>query len=105
MKHAESCCSMKGLLSFHIPRLLHKNKRMCGDEIAEETGKKRGAKLTPGTAYPALKELKKKGLVKSEKSGRKVHYSLMEEGRSGCMGACAQFCNAFGDIFREFRKK
>ncbi len=101
----KNCCSMKGLLSFHILWLLHKHKRMCGDEIAEEIGKKRGSKLTPGTIYPALKELKNKSLVKSEKAGRKIYYSLTEEGKSGCMGACASFCNTFGDIFREFRKR
>lgn len=101
----KNCCSMKGLLSFHILWLLHKNKRMCGDEIAEEIGKKRGSKLTPGTIYPALKELKNKSLVKSEKAGRKIYYSLTEEGKSGCIGACASFCNTFGDIFREFRKR
>ena len=75
---------------------------MNGQEIAEELGKRRGTKPTPGTIYPALKELRKKKLVEIEKKGRETIYTLSEEGRKGFEEACRYFCSAFGEIFQEY---
>jgi PadR family transcriptional regulator, regulatory protein PadR len=36
---------------------------MNGAEISKELEKRRGTKSSPGTIYPALKELKNKGLI------------------------------------------
>jgi len=62
------CCDMRGMLSFLILWLLSK-KAMYGQELAEEIGKRRGTKPNPGTIYPALRELEKRGLIKSRKEG------------------------------------
>jgi len=94
------CCDMRGMLSFLILWLLSK-KDMYGQELAEEIGKRRGTKPNPGTIYPALKELKKRGLIKSKKEGKITNYSITEKGRRGIQSACEYFCKAFGEIFQE----
>ena len=96
-----SCCDMRGMLSFMILWLLQK-KPMYGDEIALELGKMKGGKPTPGTIYPALKQLKEKGQITSRKEGRKVIYSLTGEGKKGVKEAVDYFCNAFGAVFMDF---
>ena len=50
----ESCCDMRGLLSFLILFLLSK-KPMHGQEIANELERRKGIRPSPGTIYPALK--------------------------------------------------
>ncbi len=95
------CCDMRGMLSFYILWLLSK-RPMNGQEISEELRKRRGTKPTAGTIYPALKELRKKGLVEMERKGRTTTYTLSEEGREGLERACKYFCSAFGEIFREY---
>lgn len=92
-------CDMRGMLSFHILWLLSK-KRMHGDELAEELGKRRGGKPKAGTIYPALKELKSKGLIRGEKKGRIIVYSLTAEGKRDVKRATAYFFRAFGDILQ-----
>ena len=53
------CCDMKGYLSYLILWVLSR-KSMTGAEITKELEKRRGKKPSPGTVYPALKELKEK---------------------------------------------
>lgn len=89
---------MRGLLSFQILWLLSK-KRMHGEEIAKEIGKRRGEKPKPGTLYPALKELSALGLIRGEKKGKLISYTLTEKGRRSVSNATGYFCRAFGDIF------
>jgi len=95
------CCDMRGMLSFLILWLLSK-RSMNGQEISEELGRRRGAEPTPGTLYPALKELRARGLVEMERRGRTTLYTISEEGRDGLEKACRYFCNAFGEIFQEY---
>lgn len=95
------CCDMRGMLSFYILWLLSK-KPMYGQEIAAEIARRRGSKPNPGTIYPALKELEKRGLVRSSVEGRKTTYYLTEKGEKGMRNACKYFCRAFGEIFQEY---
>jgi len=97
------CCDMRGMLSFLILWLLSK-KEMYGQEISNEIGKRRGRKPNPGTIYPALKELERRGFVESETKGRKTSYHLTEKGRKGIQRACKYFCKAYGEIFEEYRE-
>ncbi len=99
-----NCCDMRGMLSFYILWILSK-KPMNGQEISEELRKRRGTKPTAGTIYPALKELRTKGLVKMERKGRTTIYSLSEDGKEGLEEACRYFCVAFGEIFQEYGGK
>ena len=71
---------LRGLLSFQILHELHKKPRF-GDELAEIIGKRKGAKLTPGTIYPALKRLREQKLVSAKRMGRKVFYELGPKGK------------------------
>jgi PadR family transcriptional regulator, regulatory protein PadR len=89
---------MRGLLSFQILWLLSR-KRMHGEEIAQQIEKRRGEKPKPGTLYPALRELKEHGLIKGEKKGKEISYSLTEKGKESVSNATRYFCRAFGDIF------
>ncbi len=98
-----NCCDMRGMLSFLVLWLLSK-KPMYGDQIANELGKMKGGKPTPGTIYPALKQLKEKGSVSSKKEGRKVVYSLTPSGEAGVKEAMNYFCTTFGGIFEDYNK-
>jgi DNA-binding PadR family transcriptional regulator len=91
---------MSGMLSFLILWLLTK-KTMHGQEIASEIAGRRGAKPTPGTIYPALKSLRQRGLIKGERKGKTIIYSLTEKGKAGIENACEYFCKAFGEIFQQ----
>lgn len=92
--------SMKGLLSFRILCYL-RTKEMCGDDIAKMIGNSFGKKPSPGTIYPALKELEKKGLIKGEKVGKMVCYNLTKKGKREADTACRIFLDIFSDIIKE----
>jgi DNA-binding PadR family transcriptional regulator len=86
---------MRGLLSFLILFLLSKA-HMHGQALAEEIGRRKGgAKPSPGTIYPALKGLKKAGLVEEKKEGKTVVYSLTCDGHAALKAAKARFCQIF----------
>jgi len=75
---------MRGLLSFSILWLLTK-RDMYGQEIAEELAQRRGTKPNPGTLYPALAELEKRGHVESRpgrRAGRRPTPSPSRAGRA-----------------------
>jgi len=71
---------LKGFLSFQILHEL-KRKRLCGDDLAEIIGRKKSSKLTPGTIYPALKNLRHSKLVSFKQEGRKKLYTLTPKGK------------------------
>ena len=96
-------CDMRGMLSFHILWMLSK-RPMHGEQMAEELEKRRGEKPKAGTIYPALKDLRKKGLIKGEKKGKIVVYSITDEGRKTVKYAREYFCRAFADIFENYKK-
>jgi len=98
------CCDMRGMLSFCVLWLLSKGS-MNGQEIAEELGRMRGNKPTPGTIYPALKDLRTNGLVQMKKEGRTTIYTLSDKGREGLEKACVYFCSAFREIFQQYGKQ
>ncbi len=91
--------NLKGFLLFQILYELHRNKRLCGDELAEIIGKKKGEKLTPGTIYPALKYLRRKKLVSYKKEGRKKYYRLTEEGKKEYLLCKRIFVKVFKGLF------
>ncbi len=66
---APKCCDMRGMLSFLIMHLLSK-KKMYGSEIADEIAARKGDKPNPGTLYPTLKYMEKKGLIERARSAR-----------------------------------
>jgi len=98
---APECCDMRGMLSFLILHLLSK-KRMYGMQIADEIAKRKADKPNPGTLYPTLKMLEKKGLIESFLEGRTKYYRLTPEGKEGLALAKKFFIQAYGDILREF---
>ena len=65
-----------------------------------EIAKRRGDKPNPGTIYPALKDLRQRGLVRVRKTGRRTVYDLTPKGRSGIAEAVTYFTRAFGDLIR-----
>ena len=98
------CCDMRGLLTFQILWELDK-KEMNGQEIAERIAARRGTKPTPGTIYPALKELKEGGLIRGKKEGRQIIYRLTAKGEKGLEDASRYFLQAFGDIAEDVKVK
>jgi PadR family transcriptional regulator PadR len=98
------CCDMRGLLTFQILWELDKEE-MNGQQIAERIAVRRGTKPTPGTIYPALKELKEGGLIKGKKEGRQIIYKLTVKGEKGLVDASKYFLQAFGDIAEDVKVK
>lgn len=98
MKGTRYGCDMRGMLSFQVLWLLSR-RAMHGDEIAGELEKRRGEKPKAGTIYPALKDLKKHGLISGRKKGKIIVYSLTPRGRAAVKRATSYFCRCFGDIF------
>jgi PadR family transcriptional regulator PadR len=88
------CCGMKGFLTYILLWMLGK-KSMTGAELSDELEKRRGTRPSPGTIYPALKELRKKGLITADDG--KV-YSLTKKGQRELNSACTLFCNMFYDM-------
>lgn len=71
---------LKGFLSFLILHELGK-KILCGEDLAKKIGRRKGSDpLTPGTIYPALKELRAAKLIEFTQFGRRKVYSLTPEG-------------------------
>src|SRR3989338_3088309 len=97
-------CDMRGMLSFHILWLLSK-KPMHGEEMAQELERKRGEKPKPGTIYPALKDLKNKGLIRAGKKEKIIIYYLTTEGKKTVKYAMEYFCRSFEDIFEQYKKE
>jgi len=95
-----SCCDVRGMLGVLVLKILSCGAK-SGDGIAEELGKRRGKKPTPGTIYPALKELKAVGLVAFEKKGREKIYSLTPAGRKELRRVTCTVCNIFYDFFEK----
>ncbi len=91
---------MRGFLSFQILWLLSK-KGMCGEELAREIEKRRGEKPKAGTIYPALAQLKSRGLISGEDRGKTVVYSLTRGGIESVRTAKVRFIRSFGDILAE----
>ena len=97
MENEDIMCDMRGMLSFMILWLLSK-RTMYGQELAEEIGKRKGDKPNPGTIYPALKDLNKRGLVKIHLEGRNKVYELTKLGRVSLSKSVDYFQKAFGEI-------
>ncbi|MBC8501001.1 MAG: helix-turn-helix transcriptional regulator [Nanoarchaeota archaeon] len=95
---------LKGFLSFFI---LHEvgQKRLCGEDLAKKIGRRKGAMLTPGTIYPALKKLRKKKLVKYRRFGRKKVYQLTPEGEKELMLLYKLFSNYFYGLKHIIKRK
>lgn len=97
VRGCEPCCEMKGMLSFLVLFLLSK-KDLTGDEIACELERRRGIKPNPGTIYPALKELVKKGYATYKPQGKEKVYKLSAAGRRQYLVAAGQFSRIFSDV-------
>ena len=89
-----TCCEMKGYLSYLILWILS-TESMNGAEIGRELEKRRGTKPSPGTIYPALKELKNNGFISVDTDKL---YSLTNNGNVELISACKFFCKIFYDM-------
>lgn len=90
---------LRGFLSFQILYELGR-KRLCGDELAETIGRKKSSKLTPGTIYPALKNLRRNKLVTFKQEGRKKIYTLTPQGKKEYSNSKKLFKRAFIGILK-----
>lgn len=88
------CCNMKGFLSFLVLWIISRES-MQGCDVSKELEKRRGSKPSPGTVYPVLKELKEKGLIRSNDD--KV-YSITEKGEEELDSALNYFIAIFYDM-------
>ena len=90
----DKCCDMRGLLGFLILFLLSK-KSMHGQEIADEIAKRKGEKPSPGTIYPALKNLRDSGFLEEQKEGKTIIYNLTLKGKKALEIAKGKFSRTF----------
>ncbi len=84
----------KGFLSFIILWMVSRKGR-TGAEISKELQRRKGSRPSPGTIYPCLKKLKKKGLIKTA-SGKK--YTLTPKGRKVLNESLTGFFDLFCDL-------
>jgi PadR family transcriptional regulator PadR len=85
---------MKGYLSYLVLWIVSKES-MTGAQISSELQKRRGAKPSPGTIYPVLKDLKEKGLIASDCNKA---YSMTRKGEKVLKSSCHAFCRMFYDF-------
>ena len=99
-KKVGDCCDMRGLLGFLILFLLSK-KPMHGQELAAEIANRKGErKPSPGTIYPALKNLKEMGFIMGEeKEGKTITYSLTPKGQEALRISKRRFTRTFLGLF------
>lgn len=57
------------------------NKPKHGYEIIKSIKEKTGWEPSPGSIYPTLHDLKKKGLIEEKKEGRRISYRLTTKGK------------------------
>ena len=93
------CCDMRGMLGFLILFLLSK-KPMHGQEIADEIARRKGERPSPGTIYPALKNLREMGFISTdEKEGKTIVYTLTERGNLALKVSKRRFIRTFLGVF------
>ena len=97
-ENEESCCDMRGFLTFLILFMLSK-KPMHGQEISDELEKRKGERPSPGTIYPALKGLKEANYVSEVKKGKTITYTLTAEGKRVLKIAKIRFCRTFMGVW------
>lgn len=71
---------LKGYLKPVILKLLSREDKKTGSELADEIESITGSKPSYGSVYPLLQDLEKKNLVEIEEEGKEKKYSLLEEG-------------------------
>ena len=73
---------------------------MHGQELADEITRRKGEKPSPGTIYPALKNLREMGFISSdEKEGKTVTYTLTERGRNALRISKRRLIRTFLGVF------
>ena len=88
------------MLGFLILFLLSKEP-MHGQAIADEIAKRKGEKPSPGTIYPALKNLREAGFIREEnEDGKKtIVYSLTTRGEGALRIAKRRFTRTFLGVY------
>ena len=99
----ETLVEFKGFLSFFILHELSK-KPLAGEDLAKKIGRRKGTVLTPGTIYPALKNLKSMKLVLFEKQGRRKVYSLTTKGKKELETSYSLFSKYFYGLKNKIRR-
>lgn len=89
-----SASELKGFLSLIILWSL-RGKTLTGSQIADEIARRRGTKPSPGTIYPALKDLRTRGLIAT--NPQKV-YRLTPKGEKELNQWLGAFCTIFSDF-------
>ncbi|MDP1694290.1 MAG: PadR family transcriptional regulator [Candidatus Woesearchaeota archaeon] len=90
----DSGCSTKGFLSLLILWMVKKEAK-TGAQLATELEARKGTKPSPGTIYPALKDLVEKGLLKVNTNKA---YSLTSKGKQELESGLQTFCTLFSDF-------
>lgn len=88
---------MRGMLSFYVLWLVSRGS-ICGEDLAREIGKRKGEEPNPGTLYPALKGLRKAGLIDPKRVDKKIFYTITLKGRQELETASNYFRQVYGDL-------
>lgn len=67
------------------------NRPMCGYEIIENIYERARVLLSPGTVYPLLDSLQRKGLVESKTESKKKIYKITSSGRETLVRMSAEY--------------
>jgi PadR family transcriptional regulator, regulatory protein PadR len=85
------------MLSFLILFLLSKGQK-SGKELTDEIAARKGDKPSPGTLYPALKNLREEKMIQEKKQGKNSLYTLTATGKEALKEAKTFFCRTFKDV-------
>ncbi len=90
---------MRGMLGFLILFPLSKEP-VHGQELADEIVRRKGEKPSPGTIYPALKNLREMDFISAdEKEGKTIVYTLTERGKLALRTSKRKFIRTFLGVF------
>ena len=74
-------------------------------QCLKELEKRKGCKPSPGTIYPVLKDLNKKGLiVEVDDNGKTKKYKLTDKGKKEMDIATKKFISLFYDLKEDFER-
>jgi PadR family transcriptional regulator PadR len=90
---------MRGMLGFLLLFLISREP-MHGQALSDEIAKRRGERPSPGTIYPALKNLREAGFIREEKKdGKTIIYSLTPRGEIALKMAKRRFTRTFLGVY------
>jgi DNA-binding PadR family transcriptional regulator len=93
---------VKNFLDILILIEIKKQVNITGYDITAFINSKFGGIVSPGTVYPTLYSLERKGLIESETEGRKTVFKLSPSGQDFVDDIISNFCDEMAEFLKKF---